>query len=117
MPSPSWMTVPTSSTSAVCSKPMIWSRRMDAICRDGASRLSSGWKLAGLQGQPQALQPATHGGVDEEVADSEHDAADDRRVDRTTDGDRLAGGRLEPLPQALGLGVVDGYGRGQGHRE
>src|SRR5215510_16014809 len=85
--------------------------------RGGASRLSSGWELAGSQGQPQTLEPATHGGVDEQVADSEHDAADDGRVDRAADGDRLAGGRLEALPQALRLDVVDRHGRRQGHRE
>ena len=56
--------------------------------------------LLALRDEPQTFEPATHGGVDQQVADTEHDAADDRRIDGAADGDGLAGGRLELLPQA-----------------
>src|SRR6478672_8769774 len=92
MPSPIWSTVPTSARSVVASYCSIRCRRIDVI--------SSGRSFKSLSAPHECLsksfQPAAHAGVGAIRAGLQHDAAEERRIDRARRLD-LASGRLFDL--------------------
>src|SRR3954447_4284007 len=110
MPSPIERTVPTSARSAdACSRPSMRSLRIfvissglicidDIRClslRDGARYLSA-----------KSFEAAVHAGVEHLVADAQHQAADDVRVDIGRQLDAPAGPLLDALTDRADEGVV-----------
>src|ERR1700710_3326050 len=103
MPSATDSTVPTSVSSASpWSRPSMRLLRIEVIlsalvCMSLKGLLKDYWSDAGGDRAPQALQPGPDRGVEDLVADLQHDAADDLGVD--------CGGQLDVtsrlLPDAL----------------
>src|ERR1051326_4424953 len=84
MPSPTWTTEPTSRVSTAEEKFAICSTRMELISSVGAAILEYLCQLP-REGLPQAVDPPTHTIVDDLVANSRDDPANDRRIDARLD--------------------------------
>src|SRR6478752_7541646 len=116
MPSPTSTTVPTLRVSVPASNPSIADLMMLVI---SSERMAIGWDL--LEGAsarhelvPQAFEAASDAAVDQSVADTDDEAADEVGVDLEVELDAAAGELLQPRGDGTNLVLRQGRCAGGG---